>query len=138
MNAVEIEEAVSNLAAQPFDAAEFSFLFLEAFGNKETTIRRLRKGDTNASDVPGGILQRNNIHIAVCEKGTVDATLKMLRESPKTVSAKAKFILATDGEMLAAEDLADDEHIASDYPGFARHSKDMKKTRDNGFTYKKG
>lgn len=54
MNAVEIEEAVSALAEQPFDAAAFAFQFLAAFGNKETTIRRLRTGATNASDVPGG------------------------------------------------------------------------------------
>ena len=58
MNAVEIEAAVSELALQPFDAAEFPFAFLAAFGNKETTIKRLRKGDSNASDVPGAVLQR--------------------------------------------------------------------------------
>lgn len=97
MNVVEIEEAVSDLALQPFDAAEFPFAFLAAFGNKDTTIRRLRKGETNASDVSGGVLQRNNIHIAVCELGAVSATLTALRVSPRTVSAKAKFILATDG-----------------------------------------
>ncbi len=39
MNAVEIEEAVSRLAEGPFDAAEFPYAFLEAFGNKEATIR---------------------------------------------------------------------------------------------------
>lgn len=43
MNAVEIEEAISALAEQPFDAAEFPFAFLQAFGNKETTLKRLRK-----------------------------------------------------------------------------------------------
>jgi hypothetical protein len=35
MNAVEIEEAVSQLAGAPFDAEEFPFAFLEAFGNKQ-------------------------------------------------------------------------------------------------------
>ncbi|MEQ1850480.1 MAG: type IIL restriction-modification enzyme MmeI, partial [Chthoniobacteraceae bacterium] len=50
MNAVEIEEAVSRLAEAPFDAAGFPFAFLEAFGNKETTLRRLRSGDSNQSD----------------------------------------------------------------------------------------
>lgn len=44
MNAVEIEEAVSRLAEQPFDPEEFPFAFLEAFGNKTATIKRLRAG----------------------------------------------------------------------------------------------
>ena len=43
MNAVEIEEAVSNLAEEPFDPAGFPFAFLEAFGNKKATIDKLRK-----------------------------------------------------------------------------------------------
>ena len=68
MNAVEIEEAVSALAAQPFDRAGFPYAFLAAFGNKETTIKRLRAGSSNASDVPGGVLQRNNIHIATARR----------------------------------------------------------------------
>ncbi len=34
MNAVEIDEAISNLAESTFDALEFPFLFLLAFGNK--------------------------------------------------------------------------------------------------------
>ena len=37
MNPVEIEEAVSALASEPFDAAEFPYKFLLAFGNPETT-----------------------------------------------------------------------------------------------------
>ncbi len=66
MNAVEIEEAISALAEAPFDAAEFPFAFLEAFGNKSTTIKKLRNGATNPSDVPGGVLQRGHIHLACC------------------------------------------------------------------------
>jgi hypothetical protein len=73
MNAVEIEQAISDLALQPFDAAEFPFAFLAAFGNKDTTLKRLRTGNNNASDVPGGVLQRNNIHIAVCPKAAAPA-----------------------------------------------------------------
>ena len=37
MNAVEIEEAVSALAEAPFDADDFPFSFLAAFGNKDAT-----------------------------------------------------------------------------------------------------
>jgi hypothetical protein len=121
VNAVEIEEAVAQLAAAPFEAAEFPFRFLAAFGMKDTTIRRLRKGESNASDIPGGVLQRGNIHIAVAPPREVGAMLTKLRASPKTASAKAKFVLATDGETLEAEDLASGETIAPDYPDFARH-----------------
>jgi hypothetical protein len=121
VNAVEIESAVSDLALQPFDGAEFPFSFLAAFGNKETTLKRLRKGESNASDLPGGVLQRNNIHIGVCEPGAVGSMLKALRESPKTSAAKAKFILATDGQTLEAEDLTSGETIASPFATFCDH-----------------
>ena len=121
MNAVEIEEAISELALQPFDAAEFPFAFLAAFGNKDTALKRLRTGNNNASDVPGGVLQRNNVHIAVSEAGTVGETLKALRASLATTKAKAKFILATDGQTLEAEDLAGGETIACTYRDFPNH-----------------
>ena len=45
MNALEIEEAVSRLAELPFDPQVFPHAFLEAFGNKETTLKRLRAAD---------------------------------------------------------------------------------------------
>jgi len=121
MNAVEIEAALSDLALEPFDAAEFPFAFLAAFGNKETTLKRLRSGNNNVSDVPGGVLLRNNIHIAVCDAGAVGETLGALRASPATAKAKAKFILATDGQTLEAEDLAGGETIAPAYPDFPNH-----------------
>jgi hypothetical protein len=70
LNAVEIEEAISALAEQPFDAQEFPFDFLEAFGNKPTTIKRLRSGASNKSDL-GGVLQTSNIHIVTCPPGEV-------------------------------------------------------------------
>lgn len=108
MNPVEIEVAVSELATQPFDKEEFSFAFLRAFGNKETTIRRLRSGESNKSDV-GGVLQTNNIHIAVTQSGEVAEMLVALRESRATSKAKARFILATDGMHFEAEDLESDE-----------------------------
>lgn len=123
MNAVEIEEAISKLAEEPFDAARFPFAFLEAFGNKETTIKRLQaegKGGTNQSDL-GGVLQRNNIHLKVCAEGQVTATLTALRESPATARQKCKFILATDGKSFEAENLADGETVACDYSDFHNH-----------------
>ncbi|NJN39173.1 MAG: hypothetical protein HC790_11385, partial [Acaryochloridaceae cyanobacterium CSU_3_4] len=121
MNAVEIEEAISSLAEAPFDPEEFPFAFLEAFGNKPTTLKRLRSGSSNQSDLSGGLLQRNNIHLQVCPEGEVTTTLSALRDSPATTRYKAKFILATDGKSFEAENLADGETIACDYPDFHDH-----------------
>jgi hypothetical protein len=118
MNAVEIEEAVSELANQPFDVAEFPFSFLAAFGNKETTIKRLRTSSANASDVEGAVLQKSNIHIATCAEGNVSEKLAALRSSSKTASNKAKFILATDGVTFEAEDLTSGETVACPYSKF--------------------
>tara|TARA_R100001198_G_scaffold50393_1_gene28095 strand:+ start:1875 stop:4655 length:2781 start_codon:yes stop_codon:yes gene_type:complete len=121
MNPVEIADAVTELAQQPFDAFEFPFQFLAAFGNKKTAIDRLRKGNTNHSDVPGAVLQRSNIHIATAALGKVVDTLTALSKSPKTASQKARFILATDGHELQAEDVTTGETIACDYADFANH-----------------
>ena len=126
MNAVEIEEAISLLAEQAFDADAFPYAFLEAFGNKATTIKRLKsdvKGSTNASDLKdqGAVLQRNNIHILVCPEGETADTLTKLRESPSTAKAKAKFVLATDGQYFEAEDLISGDSVACDYQSFPDH-----------------
>ncbi|QBK29783.1 class I SAM-dependent DNA methyltransferase [Roseitalea porphyridii] len=120
MNAVEIEEAISALAQQPFDPAEFPYAFLEAFGNKPTTIKRLRTGASNKSDL-GGVLQTSNIHIKVCPEGEVTSTVTALKASPATARAKAKFVLATDGNEFQAEDLNSGEVVVCDYPDFPDH-----------------
>ena len=120
MNAIEIEQAVTDLFTQPFNADEFPYAFLEAFGNKATTIKRLRAGDTNRSDC-GGVLQRDNIHIAIAPPGATATTLHALRVSPATAKQKAKYILATDGEQIEAEDLASGETLVCAYADLPDH-----------------
>lgn len=124
MNAVEIEEAVTELAGQAFDPEEFPYAFLRAFGNKETTVKRLRSGATNKSDISPpwhGVLQTNHIHIAVCPKGDVPKALITLRESPATTKAKARFVLATDGAVIEAEDLTSGEIVNCSYEDIPDH-----------------
>lgn len=107
MNAVEIEQAITDLAERPVDPVEFPFAFLEAFGNKTASLKKLRSGASNKSDI-GGVLQVNNIHILV--GGTLDA----LRHSPATLNKrhKVRFLLATDGTEFEAEDLTTGETVA--------------------------
>ena len=121
MNAVEIEEAISELASAPFDAEEFPRAFLEAFNNKPTTVKRLLASAAKNSDVVGGVLQYKNIHLAVAEPGKVNAKLAELRASPKTATGKVRFILATDGQTLEAEDLVESDIRVCDYRDFPNH-----------------
>ncbi len=121
MNPVEIEQALSNFAEQPFDSIEFPYQFLECFGNKATTLKRLRSGVSNKSDVEHGVLQRSNIHLATCDVGEVSQTLQGLRNSPATTKAKAPLVLATDGHELQAENVVTGETVASDYKDFPDH-----------------
>ena len=121
MNAIEIESAISELVAAPYNADEFPYQFLRAFGNKETTIKRLREGASTTSDIPNAVLQRNNIHIATCGTGELESTLQALRESPKTAAAKAKFILATDGEYISFEELATGELRSCEFRDLPNH-----------------
>jgi hypothetical protein len=120
MNAVEIEAAVSDLALLPFSSDDFPYAFLQAFGNKETTLKRLRSGATNKSDV-AGVLQTNNIHIAVAQPGEVTKALAILKASPATTKAKAQFILASDGIDFEAEDISSGETVACAYADFPNH-----------------
>ncbi len=121
LNAVEIEQAISALVEQEFVPDEFPYVFLEAFGNKTTTIARLRKGDSNKSDLNGGVLQSNNIHLMVCAKGEVERTLDNLKKSPATHKYKCKFIIATDGVDFQAEDLNSGETVACEYKDIPNH-----------------
>ena len=118
MNAVEIEEAISNLSKAIFNKEEFPYEFLTAFGKKSTTLKKLRSGSSNKTDL-NGVLQRNNIHILTCEEGEVDETLKLLRKSNATQNYKVKFILATDGISFISEDIISGEIITCEYKDFA-------------------
>jgi len=119
LNAVEIEQAVSDLVEAPFDRESFAFSFLEAFGNKAATIKRLKKGTTNHSDFEGGVLQRSNIHLMVCDEGTVTQSLKALVDSKETAKRKCKYALATDGKTIEAESLVEGETLVCDYERLA-------------------
>lgn len=119
MNAVEIEEAVSELAHQPFDAEAFPFAFLRAFGRKDVELKRLKA--SNASDVEGAVLRRDSIHLAVSAPGAAQAALAALRASPKTASNRVKYILATDSEEVLAEECATGDLRSFPLPELDRH-----------------
>jgi hypothetical protein len=92
MNAVEIEEAVSQLVAEPFDRTEFPYQFLAAYGFGETTLKKLRvdaarspgssggaKKAALATDVENAVLLRNQIHLLVCDRDDTGRARSLLQ-----------------------------------------------------------
>ncbi|WP_341223954.1 class I SAM-dependent DNA methyltransferase [Loktanella salsilacus] len=122
MNAVEIEQAISELADQSYDAAEFPFAFLECFDNSAARSTKLRNGTSNKTDM-NGVLQAGSIHIKTCDQGQVPETLAALKDSTATQTKrnKVRFVLATDGEFIEAEDLQTGEPLACSYTDLPNH-----------------
>ena len=119
MNAVEIEEAVSELARQPFDAEAFPFAFLRAFGRKDVELKRLKAN--NSSDVDGAVLRRDSVHLAVSAPGGAEAAFAALKASPKTAANRVKFVFATDGAEVLAEETATGDFRSFPLPELDRH-----------------
>lgn len=107
----DIEEAVSRIAAGPFVSDAFPFDFIAAYDAPPATITRIRNGTQNASDVEGGVLWRQKLHLLVCAEGHVEQALLQLRDSRATATQKTKFLLATDGMEVAARDIGADDTI---------------------------
>ena len=120
MNAVEIGDAVTDLVEQPFDANEFPFQLLKAFDGNTVTIDKMRQGENNESDI-GGILQKNRIHLKTCDAGHTLQTLAELKDSRANAKHKVRFILATDGWRIEAQDLVSGDEISCSYLQLADH-----------------
>ncbi|KIC19764.1 class I SAM-dependent DNA methyltransferase [Leisingera sp. ANG-Vp] len=103
MNPTEIFEALEQISDKPFDADEFPFDFAQATDVAQAAIAKLRNGTTNKSDQPGGVLVNKKFHFAPATTGMADVTLEALRNSKKTATAKPAILIATDGEMVAAQ-----------------------------------
>lgn len=89
MNAVEIEQAISELASQPFDRAEFAFQFLATFGNKVTTLKRiLAYGSSDFPNFVGKTPQCNNIYFAKRASSEVRMPSHIPCESPERFNAE--------------------------------------------------
>ena len=111
MYIADIEEAVSRLAATPFDPVAFPFEFIASYDAPPATVTRIRNGTQNASDVEGGVLWRQKLHLLVCDEGRAADALTRLQGSRATLTQKAKFLLATDGVEVAARDIEADDTV---------------------------
>ena len=118
MNTVKTESIVSGLATKPLEPIEFPFALQEVFGSKNTTLNRVRKGESNASDVPKAFLR--GINIVDSHQNKVYRALRELWTSPQSISAKGKHF-ANRWLALEAGELEIGETITCAYKDFASY-----------------
>lgn len=111
MNAVEIEEAVGELAQQPFNPKTFVTGFMAAYGAPKTTLTLIQNGNNNPSDLTGGVLWRKWLHYKPSPTGQVADDLDSIEASKKTAQGKVRYAVSCDGNEFGARDLKTGEAI---------------------------
>ena len=121
MNAVEIEEAVAELIQQPYEPVAFITGFMAAYGASATTITRLKGGDGNTSDLPGGVLWKKWVHFQPAAEGQASNVLDAIEASRKTAQGKVRYAITTDGDEFSARDLKTGEALFCPLPDLENH-----------------
>lgn len=121
MNAVEIEEAVTELTQQPYEPVAFITGFMAAYGASATTITRLKGGDGNTSDLLNGILWKKWVHFQPAAEGQAASVLDAIEASRKTAQGKVRYAITTDGTEFAARDLKTGEALFCPLPDLENH-----------------
>ena len=112
MSPTEIEFAVKNLVAKPFDAAQFPYDLIAIYNAPKVTVSKLKSGLTSASTKPGDLLWKKRLFFRCAARGEdVGAIGDALAADPLTAKHKPRFILVTDGKHVHGRDLQADDTL---------------------------
>jgi hypothetical protein len=104
MNASQIEKNVTALV-ENFNAKEFVFDLLKAYGISKTSITRLKKGDFNLSKVEGEVLYKSKMLFKEVASGTLLNTIDELTKDTDSLKHNPRFVIVTDYKTLLAKDI---------------------------------
>ena len=123
MSPTEIADALEAIAKQAFDPEEFPFAFAAATGNAPATVSKLRPGQRslNRSKLPGGVLMNKKFHFLPAAPEEVDAAIDLLRNDKKILQHKPAILIASDGEIVVAENPATRETLRCAFNELHRH-----------------
>jgi hypothetical protein len=112
MNPTEIEFAVRDLVAKPYDPATFPFDLIAIYNASAMTVSRLKSGTTNKATEPADVLWQKHLFFRPAAPGEdVGAVGNALAENPLTARQKPRFIVVTDGRQVHVRDLKLDESV---------------------------
>jgi hypothetical protein len=112
MNPTEIEFALRDLVALPYDADTFAYNLIAIFNASKMTVSRLKSGTTNKATQPGDVLWQKNLFFRPATPGEdVGAIADALLGEPLTAKHKPRFNLVTNGQQVHIRDLKFDETV---------------------------
>lgn len=112
MNPTEIEFAVRDLVARPFDPESFPYGLMGCYNASKMTVSRLMSGATNKAKHPGDLLWQKYLFFRPAKPGEdVGAIGDQLAADPLTAKYKPRFILVTNGEQFHARDFKLDDTL---------------------------
>jgi hypothetical protein len=110
MNPTEIEFAVRDLVAKPYDAETFPYDLIGIFNASKVTVSRLKSGTMNKANKSGDLLWQKKLFFRRAAPGEdVGAIGDVLVDDPLTAKHKPRFILVTNGEQVHVRDLSFNE-----------------------------
>lgn len=116
MNPTEIEFAVKDLIAKPYDPATFVFDLIDIYNAPKTTVSKLKSGQTNATTKLGEVLWKKHLYFrAASALDDVAAIGDDLVLEPLTVRYKPRFILVTNGDQVHIRDLMLDDTCNTEF-----------------------
>jgi len=106
MNPTEIEFAVRDLVAKPYDAETFPYELIGIFNASKMTVSRIKSGTMNKAKQPGDVLWQKHLFFRPAAAGEdVGSVADSLVADPLTAKHKPRFILVTNGQQVHARDL---------------------------------
>lgn len=109
MNIAGIESSLRDLLEVSFDADSFIYRFLEIYDAPKSTITKLRQGTSDYSLLNGDLLWKKKLFFRIAPKGQTAATVDALAADPLTKKHAPRFLIATDGEEVYAQDIKTDQ-----------------------------
>ena len=106
MNPTEIEFAVRDLVAKPYDPESFPFDLIAIYNAPKSTVTKLKSGQTNAANQLGDILWKRHLFFRAINSGDdVASAANAILEDRLTAKHKPRFVLVTDGVIVHVRDL---------------------------------
>ena len=108
LNIVDIENGLESLSEQKLSTDDYGKQLVLLFSSVNT-LKRIVNGKTNTPEFEGGILWREKLHYAPCSPTSLTSTLEALKQSHKTIKAKVRLLVVSDGTHILVFDRKFDE-----------------------------